>query len=77
MRNSEEELPFDKARSVALKSLSHKKNEASETAKPFLDDEMIKGLIDIASQAKFDDSSLVMKQKIRKLIKSRIRRDAD
>jgi hypothetical protein len=77
MTKSEEDLPFDKARSVALKSLSLKKNGASETAKPFLDDEMIKGLIDIASQAKFDDSSLVMKQKIRKLIKSRIRRDTE
>jgi hypothetical protein len=36
---------------------------------------MIIGLIDIASQSKFDDSPLVMKQKIRKLIKSRIRKE--
>lgn len=68
-------LPLEKAKQVALKSLSQKKDSASETAKPYLDSEMLTGLIDIASQAKFDDSPLIMKQKIRKLIKSRIRQE--
>lgn len=68
-------LPLEKAQEAAIKSLSSKKDDASETAKPYLDQEMLIGLIDIASQSKFDDSPLVMKQKIRKLIKSRIRKD--
>jgi len=68
-------LPLEKAQEAAIKSLSSKKEDASETAKPYLDQEMLIGLIDIASQSKFDDSPLVMKQKIRKLIKSRIRKE--
>ena len=69
------ELPLEKAKKAAIRSLADKKNDASETAKPYLDKEMLVGLIDIASQSKFDDSPLVMKQKIRKLIKSRIRKE--
>ena len=68
-------LPLEKAQQAAIKSLTSKKGDASETAKPYLDQEMLIGLIDIASQSKFDDSPLVMKQKIRKLIKSRIRKE--
>ena len=68
-------LPLEKAHQAAVKSLNSKKSDASETAKPYLDQEMLIGLIDIASQSKFDDSPLVMKQKIRKLIKSRIRKE--
>lgn len=74
MTSDKPELPFERAEAVAIKSLNLKKTEASETAKPFLDSAMIKGIIEIAAQSKFDDSSLVMKQKIRKLIKSRIRK---
>jgi hypothetical protein len=68
-------LPLEKAQQAALKSLGSKKDQASETAKPYLDRDMLISLIDIASQSKFDDSPLVMKQKIRKLIKSRIRQE--
>ena len=75
MTNEGKGLPLEKAEQAALKALAQKKAEASETAKPFLDQEMLIGLIDIASQSKFDDSPLVMKQKIRKLIKSRIRKE--
>jgi hypothetical protein len=75
MSSESKGLPLEKAQEAAIKSLSSKKDEASETAKPYLDQEMLIGLIDIASQSKFDDSPLVMKQKIRKLIKSRIRKE--
>ena len=75
MSNEQNSLPLEKAQQAAIKSLAAKKVDASETAKPFLDQEMLIGLIDIASQSKFDDSPLVMKQKIRKLIKSRIRKE--
>jgi len=75
MSSESKELPLEKAQQAAIKSLSSKKDDASETAKPYLDQEMLIGLIDIASQSKFDDSPLVMKQKIRKLIKSRIRKE--
>jgi MoxR-like ATPase len=57
------------AKTLAIKSLSSKKDDASETAKPYLDQEMLIGLIDIASQSKFDDSPLVMKQKIRLVVR--------
>ena len=75
MSNEQNSLPLEKAQQAAIISLAVKKVDASETAKPFLDQEMLIGLIDIASQSKFDDSPLVMKQKIRKLIKSRIRKE--
>ena len=68
-------LPLEKAKQAAIKSLNSKKADASETAKPFLDQEILVSLIEIALQSKFDDSPLVMKQKIRKLIKSRIRQE--
>jgi len=76
MSSEQSGSPLEKAQQAAIKSLSLKKGEASETAKPFLDKEMVISLIEIASQSKFDDSPLVMKQKIRKLIKSRIRKEA-
>jgi hypothetical protein len=75
MSSDQNGLPLEKAHQAAVKSLNSKKSDASETAKPYLDQEMLIGLIDIASQSKFDDSPLVMKQKIRKLIKSRIRKE--
>jgi hypothetical protein len=75
MSKEQNGLPLEKAQQAAIKSLTSKKVDASEAAKPFLDKEMLIGLIDIASQSKFDDSPLVMKQKIRKLIKSRIRKE--
>jgi hypothetical protein len=65
-----------KVRDSAVKSLGNKSIDASEAAKPFLDKEMVMALIDVASQSKFDDSPLVMKQKIRKVIKARIRKEA-
>jgi hypothetical protein len=68
-------LPLEKAQQAAIKSLNAKKADASETAKPYLDPEILVSLIEIALQSKFDDSPLVMKQKIRKLIKSRIRKE--
>ena len=58
------------------KALDKRKNEASDVAKPFLNKEILVALIDVASKSQFDDSPLVMKQKIRKLIKSRIRKEA-
>lgn len=75
MKKDPEVLPLEKAQQAAIQSLASKKVDASETAKPFLDQEMLIGLIAVASQSKFDDSPLVMKQKIRKLIKSRIRNE--
>ena len=75
MSSDQNGLPLETAHQAAVKSLNSKKSDASETAKPYLDQEMLIGLIDIASQSKFDDSPLVMKQKIRKLIKSRIRKE--
>jgi len=67
--------PLDKALQAARQSLLLKKEDASETAKPYLDEGVLIGLINIAAISKFDDSPLVMKQKIRMLIKSRIRKE--
>ena len=75
MSSDQNGLHVEKAHQAAVTSQNSKKSDASETAKPYLDQEMLIGLIDIASQSKFDDSPLVMKQKIRKLIKSRIRKE--
>jgi len=71
-----ENLPLEKIRKSANTALSEKFSEASETAKPFLDQKMLDSLIEIALQSKFDDSPLVMKQKIRKAIKARIRKES-
>jgi len=62
-----------KAQEVALLVLKDKAKNFSETAKPFIDEKLIVNLIEIASQNRFDDSPLVMKQKIRKALKARIR----
>jgi hypothetical protein len=76
MVKDDNELPIEKAEKSALKALDKRKNEASDVAKPFLNKEILVALIDVASKSQFDDSPLVMKQKIRKLIKSRIRKEA-
>ncbi len=65
--------PMKKALSVALKVLETKSSNFPETAKPFIDEKLVTNLIEIASQNRFDDSPLVMKQKIRKALKARIR----
>ncbi len=41
--------------------------------KKIIDEKLVTNLIEIASQNRFDDSPLVMKQKIRKALKARIR----
>ena len=75
MSEKKGESPLEKARTAAIDSLGIKKNSASEIAQPFLTPEILNGLIDIAVQSKFDDSPLIMKQKIRKLLKSHIRKE--
>jgi hypothetical protein len=75
MKREPSRSPLEKAQEAAITSLNAKKAGASETAKPYLDQEILASLIEIALQSKFDDSPLVMKQKIRKLIKSRIRKE--
>ena len=47
MSSESKGLPLEKAQEAAIKSLSSKKDDASETAKPYLDQEMLIGLIDI------------------------------
>jgi hypothetical protein len=76
MNKEKSESPLEKARTAAIESLEVNKSSASEIAQPFLTYEVLNGLIDIAVQSKFDDSPLIMKQKIRKLLKSHIRKEA-
>ena len=50
------------------------KNEFSDISKEHITDEMIDSLILVAINSKFDDSPLVIKQKIRNIIKQKIKK---
>ena len=66
--------PLREAEKVATDLLKKRDPDCPEHVKSFIDANLIDGLIKIGASAKFDDSQLVVRQKMRMLLKSRIRK---
>ena len=66
--------PLIEAEKVASDLLKKREADCPEHVKSFIDVDLIDGLIKIGASAKFDDSQLVVRQKMRMLLKSRIRK---
>jgi|LakMenE18May11ns_1017448.scaffolds.fasta_scaffold9928541_1 hypothetical protein len=66
--------PIVQAGSIAKSAVENLKNDFSDTSKKHIDNEMIDSLIEVAMQSSFDSSPLVIKQKIRNIIKQKIKK---
>jgi hypothetical protein len=66
--------PIIQAGSIAKGAVENLKNEFSDASKQHIDNEMIDSLIEVAMQSSFDSSPLVIKQKIRNIIKQKIKK---
>jgi hypothetical protein len=66
--------PIKQAASIAKTAVEYLREEFSNISKEHITDEMIDSLILVAINSKFDDSSLVIKQKIRNIIKQKIKK---
>jgi len=66
--------PLIEAEKVATDLLKKRESDCPDHVKSFIDVNLIDGLIKIGASAKFDDSQLVVRQKMRMLLKSRIRK---
>jgi hypothetical protein len=67
--------PLIEAERVASEILSKREADCPSHVKQFIDNQLLDGLIQIGANAKFDDSQLVVRQKMRMLLKSRIRKN--
>ena len=68
------ENPIEQAGEIAKNVLENKKNTLSEVSVNYIDGDLIDSIISVAKLSKIDDSSLVIKQKIRNLIKNKVRK---
>lgn len=66
--------PIEQAGAIAKNIVENSRNSFSEVSKKYIDEDLIDGIINVAVQSKIDDSSLVIKQKIRNLIKAKVRK---
>jgi hypothetical protein len=66
--------PIEQAGAIAKNIIENNRKEFSEISKKYIDEDLIDGIINVAVQSKIDDSSLVIKQKIRNLIKAKVRK---
>lgn len=66
--------PLKEAERVASEILKKRESDCPNHVKEFIDEKLLDGLIQIGASAKFDDSQLVVRQKMRMLLKSRIRK---
>jgi predicted thioredoxin/glutaredoxin len=66
--------PIIQAGSIAKVAVENLKNEFSDASKQHIDNEMIDSLIEVAMHSSFDSSPLVIKQKIRNIIKQKIKK---
>ena len=62
------------AGSIAKGAVENLKSEFSDASKKHIDNEMIDSLIEVAIHSSFDSSPLVIKQKIRNIIKQKIKK---
>ena len=67
------ENPIMQAGAIAKSIVEDSKSEFNEVSKKYIDDSMIENLIAVAMQTSIDSSPLVIKQKIRSIIKNRIK----
>lgn len=66
--------PIKQAGSIAKSAVENLKSEFSEASKEHINAEMIDSLMAVAINSSFDDSPLVIKQKIRNIIKQKIKK---
>jgi hypothetical protein len=66
--------PIIQAGSIAKGAVEKLKSDFSDASKKHIDNEMIDSLIEVAMQSSFDSSPLVIKQKIRNIIKQKIKK---
>lgn len=67
--------PIQQAASIAKNIVKKEKNNLSEVGKIYIDDSMIESLIAVALKSGIDDSQLVVKQKIRNIIRAKLREE--
>jgi hypothetical protein len=68
--------PIMQAGSIAKRAVEDKRKEFSEVSKEKIDGEMIDNLMAVAMQSSFDSSPLVIKQKIRNIIKQKVKKQS-
>ena len=66
--------PMKQATLIAKNAVENLKSDFSEVSKEHINNELIESLIAVAINSKFDDSPLVIKQKIRNIIKQKIKK---
>jgi hypothetical protein len=66
--------PIIQAGTIAKAAVENLKGEFSDASKKHIDNAMIDSLIEVAMQSSFDSSPLVIKQKIRNIIKQKIKK---
>lgn len=69
------ENPIQQAAAIAKNIVKKEKNILSEVGKIYIDDSMIESLIAVALKSGIDDSQLVVKQKIRNIIRAKLREE--
>lgn len=69
------ENPIQQAAAIAKNIVKKEKNNLSEVGKIYIDDSMIESLIAVALKSGIDDSQLVVKQKIRNIIRAKLREE--
>lgn len=67
------ENPIMQAGAIAKSIVEDSKSEFDDVSKKYIDDSMIDNLIAVAMQTSIDSSPLVIKQKIRSIIKEKIK----
>ena len=65
--------PINQAASIAKSAVENLKSDFSEISKEHINDALIDSLMAVAVNSSFDDSPLVIKQKIRNIIKQKIK----
>lgn len=70
------ENPITQAGSIAKSVVGNLKTDWSDVSKQHIDSDMIDSLIAVAKQSSFDSSPLVIKQKIRNIIKQKIKKNS-
>ena len=66
--------PINQAASIAKSAVENLKSDFSEISKEHINDALIDSLMAVAINSSFDDSPLVIKQKIRNIIKQKIKK---
>ena len=68
------ENPIEQAGEIAKDILENKKTDLSDVSVNYIDVDLIDSIISVAKLSKIDDSPLVIKQKIRNLIRNKVRK---